>query len=203
MSVQNSSIEFRPIPVVLESELLRIEPMTLDHAGELFEGSRDPSIWRYLPYAQPNSVEEMRGIVEFALQRRDAGIELPFVMRLRANGEFVGSTRYLDIQPRHRGLEIGWTWIVPAHQRSAVNTHSKFLLMRHAFEELRAIRVSLKTDSRNERSQRAIERIGAKREGVLRNHYIMPDGYYRDSVYYSVIETEWPEVRASLLSMMG
>jgi RimJ/RimL family protein N-acetyltransferase len=146
----------------------------------------------------------MRGVIlAAAFQRRDAGIEQPFVILDHGSGELAGSTRYLDIQPLHRGVEIGWTWIAPAYQRTAVNTHAKFLLMRHAFETLGAIRVSLKTDSRNERSQRAIERIGAKREGVLRNHYIMPDGYYRDSVYYSVIDTEWPMVKERLDAMMN
>jgi RimJ/RimL family protein N-acetyltransferase len=108
----------------------------------------------------------------------------------------------MNIMPKDRGLEIGGTWYAPEFQRTAVNTECKFLLLRHAFEELRAIRVQLKTDMRNERSQRAIERLGAIREGVLRNHMILPDGRYRDSVFYSILDTEWPGVKARLLEML-
>ena len=114
-----------------------------------------------------------------------------------------GATRYLNIVPKDRGLEIGGTWYGTEFQRSAVNTECKYLLMTHAFETLRAIRVQLKTDLRNERSQKAIERIGAKKEGVLRNHMILPDGRIRDSVFYSILDTEWPEVKKNLEAMMS
>jgi RimJ/RimL family protein N-acetyltransferase len=114
-----------------------------------------------------------------------------------------GATRYLNIMPKDRGLEIGGTWYGTEFQRTAINTECKYLLMTHAFETLGAIRVQLKTDSRNERSQKAIERIGAKKEGVLRNHMILPDGYFRHSVFYSVLDTEWPDVKKNLEAMMG
>jgi len=113
-----------------------------------------------------------------------------------------GATRYMEIRPEHNGLEIGGTWYGAEFRRTPVNTESKYLLLRHAFEKLGCIRVQLKTDSRNERSQRAIERIGAQREGLLRNHMILPDGYYRHSVYYSVLDTEWPKVKKKLEAMM-
>jgi N-acetyltransferase len=118
-------------------------------------------------------------------------------------GKAIGSTRYLDIRPEHRGLEIGGTWYSAAHQRTGVNTECKFLLLKHAFEVLDCIRVQLKTDSRNERSQRAMERIGAVREGVLRNHMIQPDGHWRQTVMYSITVEEWPAVKARLEQLMS
>ncbi len=141
----------------------------------------------------------MTALIEPALEELAAGRQIPFAIVDRAIGRAVGSTRYLDIQPANRGIEIGWTWIGTAHQRTAINTECKFLLLRHAFETLGAIRVQLKTDLRNERSQRAMERIGAAREGVLRQNMLLWDGHRRDSVYYSVLVDEWPRVRERLL----
>jgi RimJ/RimL family protein N-acetyltransferase len=123
---------------------------------------------------------------------------VPFAIVLRASGRAVGSTRYIDIRRAHRGLEIGWTWIGREWQRTAVNSECKRLLLEHAFEVLGALRVQLKTDARNTRSQRAIERLGAKREGVLRAHMVLADGFVRDSVMYSVIAAEWPSVKQGL-----
>jgi RimJ/RimL family protein N-acetyltransferase len=115
-----------------------------------------------------------------------------------ATGRAVGSTRFGDIAPEHGRVEIGWTWIAPSHQRTAVNTEAKLLQLTYAFEELGATRVALKTDGRNLRSQAAIERLGAVREGVLRRHIRMPDGFMRDTVYYSILADEWPSVKARL-----
>jgi RimJ/RimL family protein N-acetyltransferase len=122
---------------------------------------------------------------------------------MQEHNRAIGSTRYLDIQTQNRGLEIGWSWLTPTVQRTGVNTECKYLLLRHAFEQLGMIRVQLKTDSRNLQSQRAIERLGAVKEGTLRNHMILPDGYYRHSVYYSIIESEWPTVKAGLEEKMA
>ena len=127
---------------------------------------------------------------------------VPFAIRNLATGKICGSTRYMAIAPQDRGLEIGWTWLDASARRTGINTECKYLLLQHAFETLGTIRVQLKTDSRNLRSQNAIERIGGIREGVLRNHMILPDGYYRDSVYFSIIESEWPGVKARLQKMM-
>jgi RimJ/RimL family protein N-acetyltransferase len=133
-----------------------------------------------------------------ALQDQAQGTSLPFAIRDLASERLVGSTRYLRIEVQHRGLEIGWTWLTPSAQRTGINTECKYLLLRHAFEQLGAIRVQLNTHYLNRQSQQAIERLGAVKEGVLRNHRIMPDGSYRHSVYYSVIENEWPKVKAEL-----
>ena len=145
----------------------------------------------------------MRAWIGDMLARQARGTDLPFAVVHLESGRAIGATRYMDIQPANRGLEIGGTWYGRAFQRTAVNTEAKYLLLGHAFEHLGCIRVQLKTDRRNERSQRAIERIGAVREGVLRHNLIMPDGYRRDSVYFSILAEEWPGVKARLEEMLG
>ncbi|GHO42804.1 GNAT family N-acetyltransferase [Ktedonospora formicarum] len=188
-------------PITLQGNIVRLEPLQQAHAADLYAAG-DTTIWRYMPDSPGSSPEAMASWIDTAHQAREKGIELPFAIILLQTGQAIGSTRYLDISQQHRGLEIGWTWLSPKVQRTGVNTECKYLLLRHAFEGLGAIRVQLKTDSRNEQSQRAIERIGASREGVLRNHKIMPDGYLRHSVYYSIIESEWPSVKERLQGMM-
>ena len=149
------------------------------------------------------SEQDMRTWVRDILSRAGKGTDLPFVAVHLASGRVAGATRYLNIMPTDRGLEIGGTWYGTDFQRTAVNTECKYLLLTHAFETLGAIRVQLKTDSRNERSQRAIERIGGVREGVLRNHMILPDGYFRHSVFYSILDSEWPNVKKKLEERLG
>jgi RimJ/RimL family protein N-acetyltransferase len=145
----------------------------------------------------------MRQWVHHLLEARKAGTDLPFVVIQLASGRAVGATRYMEIHPEHSGLEIGGTWYGLEFQRTVVNTECKYLLLQYAFEMLGCIRVQFKADLRNERSWRAIERIGAKREGILRNHLILPDGVIRDSVYYSIIDLEWPGVKKRLKEMLG
>ena len=153
-------------------------------------------------YGRMDSEDDMRQWVMEILSREKKGTDLPFVVIHLASGRVAGATRYMNIMPKDRGLEIGGTWYGPEFQRTAVNTECKYLLFSHAFETLGAIRVQLKTDSRNERSQKAIERIGAKKEGILRNHMILQGGYFRHSVFYSVLDSEWPEVKKNLEEMM-
>lgn len=193
---------FDPTPRILEDEIVRLEPLSTDHAEELFHAGQEPDIWQYMPIPGFRTVEDTLAWIDESLAEQSKGLHLPFAIVHKGEGRAVGSTRYLDIQRPHRSLEIGWTWIAPQFQRTAVNTECKFLLLRHAFEDLDTSRVTIKTDRRNERSQKAIERIGAKREGILRNHYIMWDGYVRDSVFYSVIDSEWPSVKAHLLGLL-
>ncbi|WP_126583651.1 GNAT family N-acetyltransferase [Tengunoibacter tsumagoiensis] len=185
-------------PVTLVGTVVRLEPLQLEHADALFQAGQDPTIWRFLRQNYATSPGDMEGWIASALEEQQAGTSLPFAIIEQATGQIVGSTRYLDISYPNRGLEIGWTWLSPSVQRTRVNTECKYLLLRHAFEQLGAIRVQLKTHHENFRSQRAIERIGATREGVLRNHVILVDGSYRHSVYYSIIESEWPAVKHSL-----
>lgn len=181
-------------PVILTGEHVRLEPMTEAHVPGLAAIGIDDSIWKHMLYGEMRSENDMRGWVRDILSRPDS----PFTVIHLASGRVAGATRYLNIVPEHRGLEIGGTWYGGEFQRTAVNTECKYLLLKHAFETLGCIRVQLKTDMRNTRSQVAIERLGAKREGVLRNHMIMPDGKYRDSVFYSILEIEWPGVKERL-----
>jgi RimJ/RimL family protein N-acetyltransferase len=185
-------------PVTLLGHTIRLEPLALAHVPALAVAGRDERIWQYMPYGQRGDEAGMRAWVDEMLQRQARGTDLPFAVVLQAGGEPIGATRFMEIQPQHRNLEIGGTWYAPAHQRTAANTEAKYLLLRHAFEVLGCIRVQLKTDLRNERSQRAIERLGAVREGTLRDHMLMPDGHRRSSVMYSILDSEWPAVRAGL-----
>jgi RimJ/RimL family protein N-acetyltransferase len=189
---------FDPRPATIAGPHVRLEPLARRHAAELFEAGRDESIWRYMPRPVPRAVGDVESMIDEALAEAGAGRQVPFAIIALQRGRAVGSTRYLDIRREHRGLEIGWTWLAAAAQRTAVNTECKYLLLRHAFEALGAIRVQLRTDLRNLRSQRAIERIGATREGVFRQERIMWDGYLRDSVFFSVLDGEWPAVKAKL-----
>ena len=190
-------------PVVLEGKHVRLEPMTQAHVPALAQIGIGHTFWDFMVYGAMNTEEDMHGWVTDVLSRATKGTDLPFVVIHLASGRVAGATRYLNIMPKDRGLEVGGTWYGIDFQRTAVNTECKYLLFKHAFETLGCIRVQLKTDSRNERSQKAIERIGAIKEGVLRNHMILPDGYFRHSVFYSVLDTEWEGVKKRLEGMLA
>jgi N-acetyltransferase len=189
-------------PVLLTGTHVRLEPMSEAHIPGLAEIGVGQPFWDFMLYGNINTVDDMRSWVQDILSRATKGTDLPFVVIHLASGRVAGATRYLNIEPQNRALEIGGTWYGPEFQRTVVNTECKYLLLGHAFESLKCIRVQLKTDQRNERSQRAIERIGAVKEGVLRNHMILPDGRYRHSVFYSILDTEWPDVKKQLEAMM-
>ena len=189
-------------PVILTGKYVRLEPMTEAHTSALAEIGVGQNFWDFMLYGNMNTAEDMHTWVSDILARAETGTDLPFVAIQLSSGRVAGATRYLNIMAKDRGLEIGGTWYGPEFQRTAVNTECKYLLLYHAFETLGCIRVQLKTDLRNERSQKAIERIGAVREGVLRNHMILPDGRYRHSVFYSILDTEWPQVKERLEQML-
>jgi N-acetyltransferase len=193
-----SIIEGWNIPITLIGNVVRLEPLSEAHIPALAEAGKDESIWKYMLYANLTSLESMTGWVRDLLERQNAGTDLPFAVIHLASGRLAGATRYLEMRPQHRSLEIGGTWYAPEFQRTAVNTECKYLLLAHAFEELNCIRVQFKADARNERSVRAIERLGAKWEGILRSHYIMQDGVRRDSVYFSILDREWGDVKKQL-----
>ena len=172
------------------------------HAEGLFAAAQDDAIWRYLSVPRPQLVADVQSWITPALEFAAQGAQVPFTIFRQDTNQPVGSTRFMDIQRRDRGLEIGWTWLSTAVQRTAVNTECKLLLLTHAFEQLGAERVALKTDLRNERSQAAIVRIGGQREGVLRRHKLCWDGVLRDSVYFSIIRDEWPAVRERLVHLL-
>jgi len=188
--------------VTLQGKHVRLEPMTLAHVDGLAEIGIGQAFWEFMLYGEIKTRTDMHGWVIDILARAEKETDLPFVAVHLASGRIAGATRYLNIMPKDRGLEVGGTWYGLDFQRTAVNTECKYLLLRHAFETLRCIRVQLKTDSRNERSQKAIERIGGVKEGVLRNHMILPDGRYRHSVFYSILDTEWESVKMKLEEMM-
>ena len=186
------------VPITLIGRFVRLEPLGETHIPDLTRVAQDPDIWRFMLYPNVNNEDQMREWVMDILSRQAKGADLPFVVIHLATNRAIGATRFLEIRPEHRALEIGGTWYGTAYQSTVVNTECKYLLLRHAFEVLGCLRVQFKTDLRNERSQRSLERIGAVKEGILRNHMITADGYRRDSVYYSIIASDWPGVKASL-----
>jgi RimJ/RimL family protein N-acetyltransferase len=185
----------RVTPIVLLGKEVRLEPLGLGHAQGLYNRGRVEEDWTYLPRACFVDLADTRHWIDEAL---GAVGQLPFAIVEKAKGRVIGSTRYLNIRPEHRSLEIGWTWLGQNWQRTAINTETKLLLLSHAFEKLGCVRVEFKTDARNERSQRALQRIGATKEGVLRNHMVVQDDFLRDSVYFSVISSEWLDIKERL-----
>jgi RimJ/RimL family protein N-acetyltransferase len=189
-------------PVILRGSTVRLEPLTLDHVAALTKVGLEPALWRWIPN-QVRTPEDMQAYVLTALDEQRRGVALPFVIIDQASDQAIGSTRYANIETSHRRLEIGWTWLTPSHQRSGANTEAKLLLLTHAFDVLGAIRVELKTDSLNEKSRTAIARLGAVEEGTFRNHMIIPDtGRVRHTVYFSIIDSEWPAIKASLTARL-
>jgi len=184
-------------PVTLEGRHVRLEPLSHGHAEGLAEVGLAEELWRWIP-TPVRSKEEMVEYLAAALDEQRRGISLPFATIEKTGGRPIGSTRFANIDCIHHRVEIGWTWIAPNWQRTAVNTEAKFLMLRHAFETLKCIRVELKTDSLNEKSRAAIQRIGAKEEGTFRNHMITASGRLRHSVYFSIIDSEWPAAKTAL-----
>ena len=188
--------------VTLEGSIVRLEPLRTDHLADLALVALEPAIWRWT-IARPRDVAGLRAWLETALANAEAGTERPFATVDVASGRAIGSSRFLNIVPEHKRLEIGWTWVGTAFQRSGANREAKLLQLTHAFETLDANRVEFKTHSANERSRAALAGIGATFEGVFRNHMVMPDGTLRHSAYYSVIVDEWPEVKAHLQRLLA
>jgi RimJ/RimL family protein N-acetyltransferase len=185
------------IPVTLVGMFVTLEPLDARHAADLYDAMRDEDVCRYLRWNPPASIGETRDLIDEAKQLMLRRESIVFAQIWNESGRCIGSTRLLDVRPADRQVEIGSTFLARAYWRSAANTESKYLFLRHCFESLDCVRVALKTDARNVRSQQAIERLGAVREGVLRKHMNVK-GYQRDTVYYSILATEWPAVKARL-----
>ena len=188
-------------PVTLRGAAVRLEPLAIEHVPALSRVGLEPELWRWIPTAV-TTPEEMRAYVATALQDQARGVSLPCVIIDQATDPVIGSTRYGNIEPSHHRLEIGWTWITPAFQRTAANTEAKLLLLTHAFETLNANRVELKTDALNQKSRTAILRLGAVEEGTFRRHVITASGRVRDTVYFSIIDTEWPAIKGRLARLL-
>jgi RimJ/RimL family protein N-acetyltransferase len=188
-------------PVTLHGKTVRLEPLIIGHVTALWKAGSDPELWRWTP-TQVKTIDDMRAYIALALEDQRRGAALPFVIVDQGTDQAIGSTRYAAIVPAHRRLEIGWTWLTPAHQRTVANTEAKFLLLTHAFEVLRAIRVEFKTDVLNEKSRNALLRIGAVKEGTFRKHVICDSGRVRDTIYFSILDTEWPAVKQKLMKFL-
>jgi len=189
-------------PVTLQGRVVVLEPMAEHHAAELFAIGREEQIWTYMARGPLTSGADALELVRAALREQAHGRELPFVIRLRSTGMLVGSSRFLDIQPRHNSVEIGWTFLHPARWATFAAVEAEYLLVAHALEVLGAGRVWFKTDGRNLRAQRALERWGVVREGVLRRHLRVRDGVIRDSVIYSILPEEWPALRRQVAAAL-
>ena len=185
-------------PVILAGRVVRLEPLSEAHISDLAKVGLEQEIWHFMRYGKVETIEQLSNWVHELLELQAEGTDLPFAVISLVSGRAIGSTRYLEIDHLNRSLEIGGTWYGLDYQGKLVNTECKYLLLRHAFEVLGCVRVWFKTDSRNLRSQHAIERLGAVKEGVLRNHMTLPDGYIRDSVMYSILPQEWPGVKQQL-----
>ena len=187
-------------PILLKGDSVRLEPLSQEHAQGLFNRGQETADWAHMPRTCFVDMADTRQWIDEALQ---APGQIPFAIVETGKNKAVGSTRFINIRPEHRCVEIGWTWLGKEWQRTAVNTEVKQLLLSHAFERLGCVRVEFKTDGRNLRSQRALERIGATREGVLRKHMIVQGDFARDSVYFSILDSEWMEVRDRLQGLIN
>lgn len=187
----------RIAPVTLSTDRLTLQPLTLDHVPALAKAAGDGELWekKTTTVPKPEGFEEY---VRKALELQAAGLAFPFATTIRDGNQVVGSTRFMNVDAANHRVEIGTTWIAKSWQRSFVNTHAKFLMLKHAFEDLGCNAVEIRTHSLNDQSRAAIERLGAKLDGILRRHMIMPDGHIRDTAVYSIVQEEWPEVKARL-----
>ena len=187
------------LPITLEGSVVRLEPLHREHAGIFWDVARNDldNIFQWIPYRMKTG-DDFERLVEKAFAEQERGESVVFATVERSSGQAIGSTRFMNIDRATRRVEIGSTWIAPAWQRTAVNTEAKYLMLRHAFEVWKCFRVELKTDALNQRSRNAILRIGAKEEGTLRRHVITWTGRVRDSVYFSILDSEWPEAKARL-----
>lgn len=188
-------MDFNTIDLI--GERAHLMPLIREHTESLFQAGLNPDIWRFSS-RKIETREDMEKLVEEALENKEKGLEVPFIIYDRWTNKVVGSTRYLNISIHHRNLEIGWTWLSPEVWRTRINTESKYMLLNHGFESLNTLRIQFKADIRNVRSNQAIERLGAFREGVLRRDRILNDGHVRDACIYSIIKEEWPTIRERL-----
>ena len=187
----------------LEGKLVALEPLAPEHGPGLFAAGADPEVWRWMPVHATASAAAFEAWLADAIERARRGLDIVLATLERESGRPIGSTRYLNLRPEHRGLEIGWTWLERRAWGSGANVEAKLLMLEHAFERHGCMRVELKTDARNERSRRAIEALPARFEGIFRKHMLVQDGDVRDSAYYAIVDDDWPEVRVNLERRLG
>jgi len=197
-----TSTPARVEPVILTGTVVRLEPLVLEHLDHLAQVGLDPVLWQWIAFPV-RTRDDLRRYIEAALADREAGRAMPFATIELASGRPIGSTRYGNIDLANRRVEIGWTWVAPAWQRTAVNTEAKLLMLEHAFEHLGCIRVEFKTDALNTQSRNALLGIGAQQEGILRQHMVTETPRLRDSVYFSILDSEWPAVKERLRARLS
>ncbi|WP_057762729.1 GNAT family N-acetyltransferase [Cytobacillus praedii] len=187
--------------VILHGNTISLIPLEIVHNEELFEALKNPEVWKYT-WREVHSIEDMNEIISTAIHNKKEGTQIPFIIKSKATGKIVGSTRIGDIDIVNRNVEIGWTWITPELWRSPVNTESKLLMLQYCFEVLKVYRVQFSVSGLNIRSQKAIERLGAIKEGTFRKHRVKKDGTIHDNVYYSILDTEWDKVKDHLIFLL-
>ncbi|MGH3103074.1 MAG: GNAT family N-acetyltransferase [Gaiellaceae bacterium] len=187
----------------LEGRIVALAPLSPEHEDGLWEAAADPRVWAWMSVRAAESRETFHAWLEDALEQGRAGVEVPFATLDASTGRPLGSTRYLNLRPEHRSVEIGWTWLSAAAWGSGANVEAKLLMLEHAFERMGCLRVEFKTDARNEHSRAALAALPARFEGVHRKHMLVRGGERRDSAWYSVLDDEWPEVRANLLRRLA
>jgi RimJ/RimL family protein N-acetyltransferase len=204
LTVNSDNNLFAVRPVTLEGSSVRLEPFRREHWQPLWAVAKDAieDIFRWIPYSM-RTPQEFEQWADKALAEQERGDSLVFTTVERASNKIIGSTRFMNIDRANRRVEIGSTWIAPAWQRTAINTEAKYLMLRHAFETWQCVRVELKTDALNQKSRNAILRIGAREEGTLRKHVLTWSGRYRDTIYFSILDSEWPEAKSKLEARMS
>ena len=193
---------FNPKPLVLSTDKVILRPLSMEHVDDFYRAGSYPDIWRWSLPNKCTNRNVTRAWLEYSEKMMVKGEHIAFAIFDKASDEFVGSTRYCSIKPEDRNIEIGFTFITPKYQQSYINTHTKYCLLKHAFEELNAIRVEFKTHEKNERSRKAITRLGAEFEGTLRHQRILSDGSYRNTAIFSIIDSEWSSVKVNLANKM-
>ncbi len=183
--------------ITLEGQFIRLEPLSLKHLEDLTFVGLDENLWRLIP-TQINNESDMKSYIETALKEKLQGVSIPFATILKSTGKPIGSTRFGNIDLNNKRLEIGWTWLTKSHQRTYANSEAKLLMLEYAFEKLNCNRVEFKTDSLNAKSQNAILRLGATKEGIFRQHIVCQNGRLRDSVYFSILDSEWEKIKNKL-----
>ncbi|MEK3995339.1 GNAT family protein [Psychrobacillus sp. FSL K6-2365] len=187
--------------IILEGDTVTLFPLELKYKEQVYEAIKNPDIWKYT-WREVKTFDDIEQILLIAVQNKDDGKQLPFIIKDKLSGEIIGTTRIGDIDTANRNVEIGWTWLTPSAWRTKVNTECKFLMLQYCFEELKVLRVQFSISGQNIRSQRAVERIGAVKEGTFRKHRIKADGTIHDNIFYSIVDTEWIDVKGKLIKLL-
>ena len=187
--------------IILEGDTITLVPLEMKYKEQVYEAIKNPDIWKYT-WREVKTVDDIEQILLIAVQTKDDGKQLPFIIKDKLSGEIIGTTRIGDIDTANRNVEIGWTWLTPSAWRTKVNTECKFLMLQYCFEELKVLRVQFSISGQNIRSQKAVERIGAVKEGIFRKHRIKADGTIHDNIFYSIVDTEWIDVKGKLINLL-